>query len=163
MNETNNFIDQTMRYENVTKKKPKRFEGWLALFGVLLVLSLIFNIFGLISLYSSYENVEYTLAREIVEGFKLLMDSLLVFSIIRILLMAYLLYPFFSQKRIFPKAVIIFYIINIIGYLAIIGLASDLMGTEDLIPSAYYRNILTSVIWIIYFIKSKRVKETFLK
>jgi hypothetical protein len=74
---------------------------------------------------------------------------------------------FFRRKKLFPKLIIFFYVINLIfifvdyylnSLLPAVKADPSLQSYDDLI-----RAVINAAIWIPYFIKSKRVKATFVK
>lgn len=74
---------------------------------------------------------------------------------------------FFRRKKLFPKLIIIFYIINLTfvfgdyclnSLLPAVQADPSLQSYDDLA-----RSVINAAIWVPYFIKSKRVKATFVK
>jgi len=79
----------------------------------------------------------------------------------------YVLFTFYSKKRMLPKLMIIFYagslLIGVIDYILMqmIPLAKELedgSSVRDL-----FQSTLICLIWIPYFLKSVRVKNTFVR
>ncbi|HLR52470.1 MAG TPA: DUF2569 family protein [Candidatus Avamphibacillus sp.] len=76
-----------------------------------------------------------------------------IFSLISLLFLVYIIYMWINRKRILPILMIIFYV---------------LISAENLIYliSGYgeeFLSVIVNIIWIAYFIRSKRVKATFTK
>ena len=85
-----------------------------------------------------------------------------------------LVFLFFQKNRKFPKYYIIFLIVSvayvILGYLSLYCLANQLNEVKRIIDETLYgqimelvRMVLVAVVWILYMMKSKRVKATFTK
>lgn len=92
---------------------------------------------------------------------ELLGNSLfLIFSLV-------LLYYFFSRKKELPRLIIIFYAANLVFILIDHYLASQIPMVAEVDNSDTYReigrSIISSAIWIPYFLLSERVKGTFVK
>src|SRR5699024_11634344 len=62
-------------------------------------------------------------------------------------------YFWWNRKRILPHLMIVFFIM--IGLKEVVYLIGD--------ASTNYFNIAASIVWIIYFFRSERVKQTFIK
>lgn len=77
----------------------------------------------------------------------------------------FLLYFFFTKKRIFPKAVIAFMVANLVVVLGDQAAVSAIPQARAQIGPNEYRQIgravLAAAIWIPYFLRSKRVHATF--
>jgi len=76
-----------------------------------------------------------------------------IFSLVSLLFLVYVIYMWINRKRILPILMIIFYV---------------LISAENLIYliSGYgeeFLSVIVNIIWIAYFIRSKRVKATFTK
>lgn len=73
--------------------------------------------------------------------------------ILMIFFYLYIAYVWVKRKQILPKLMIAAYIINILADLPAIFMEGEAPGAS----------LLFSLIWIAYFIRSKRVKATFIK
>ena len=91
-----------------------------------------------------------------------------VYSILLLVFLGYILYNFYGRKWILPRLMIIFYagslFFGIIDYILLqqIPMAKDLneesSSIRELVKSA-----ITCLIWIPYFLRSVRVKNTFVR
>ncbi|OMF37757.1 hypothetical protein BK133_04260 [Paenibacillus sp. FSL H8-0548] len=91
----------------------------------------------------------------------------LVYNILLILFSVYSLIQFYRKKAIFPRLMIIFYSVSfIVGVIDSVLLYQIPLAREmedSTIISDAVRPFLTCAIWIPYFLKSVRVKNTFVK
>ena len=107
-----------------------------------LFLSLFILLYNLLSILATYELNAYI-------GILSLIDiGLLVFVVIALVLI-------FSKKKIVPKVMIAFYITNIVIQAVLSFLVSEYSGI--------IQTVIAGAIWIPYFLKSERVKNTFIK
>lgn len=89
----------------------------------------------------------------------------LVYNVLFLLFSLYTVFAFYSKKAILPRLMIIFYsvslVVGIIDYLLLlqIPMASELEDGSSMREIA--KSVLTCAIWIPYFIKSVRVRNTF--
>ncbi|MBM6383051.1 MAG: DUF2569 domain-containing protein [Paenibacillus sp.] len=89
----------------------------------------------------------------------------LVYNVLFLLLSLYTVFAFYSKKAILPRLMIIFYsvslVVGIMDYLLLlqIPMARDLEDGSSMREIA--KSVLTCAIWIPYFIKSVRVRNTF--
>lgn len=79
----------------------------------------------------------------------------LIIAIVNIPLIAFILYLEFKKKKEFPKWAIIFTWFGI--------LVSFLFSIEEIDYPGILRDFLIAIIWTMYFLQSKRVKNTFVK
>ncbi|MCR8644395.1 DUF2569 domain-containing protein [Paenibacillus sp. N1-5-1-14] len=86
----------------------------------------------------------------------------LIMCLFMIVVPIYLLIQLYGKKRILPKAIITFYLLGfvilLIDYVLLVALGYDAANPKlgDLI-----KNAIASTVWILYFKKSIRVKNTF--
>ncbi|WP_440962198.1 DUF2569 domain-containing protein [Paenibacillus nitricinens] len=91
----------------------------------------------------------------------------IVFTLAILIFSVYILINFYGKKSILPRLLIIFYVlvplVGIIDYILLIQipLVRELETGKSL--RNIIRPVMTSAIWIAYFIKSERVKNTFIK
>lgn len=91
----------------------------------------------------------------------------LVYNVLFLLFCGYILIQFYQRRFILPRLMIIFYctslLIGIIDYALLqqIPLAQEAEDGSSL--RDIMRSIITCAIWIPYFIKSERVKNTFIR
>ena len=123
--------------------------GWLII--PLINFFIIFPIFSLIFLFTSLDLFDY------------------IFSFIDIAIAVYAIYAGYLLVKIKPYAVrhsIIVLILSSVSYIVwVISLYSlyDITAEyESMMMSDFWRVILFSIIWILYFKKSKRVKNTYI-
>ncbi|WJH30608.1 DUF2569 domain-containing protein [Paenibacillus sp. CC-CFT742] len=89
----------------------------------------------------------------------------LVYNVLFLFFSLYTVYAFYSKKAILPRLMIIFYsvslVVGIIDYLLLlqIPMASELEDGSSM--REIVKSVLTCAIWIPYFIKSVRVRNTF--
>lgn len=142
--------------------------GWLVLVGLGLILNIFFVGSYILKdfplLYQKYD----------IPGLLPLIEFEFIINIIWFATNIYLLYLYFKKNVKFPK----YYIIYLIGITIFVFLdakinsnliaptvtqqkAVNATTTSDW--SAFYRDLVVSVIWVWYMIKSKRVKATFVK
>ncbi len=78
-----------------------------------------------------------------------------------------LLYLFFAKRRSFPVAMITFMILRVVGQVADLGVTLMIPATAARIGPAAYGSlagsVLVALIWVPYFIRSRRVQATFLR
>lgn len=136
--------------ENLTMEEISKYtglEGWLTLVILGLFISLAYNLYYLYELFSNVLNEESLILDTVIVG------AVFVFNI-------YLIYLFFSKKRIFPAWYIAFLLINMIFSIIGLILMDDNVDSNTKDAS---RAIVAVIIWVPYMLKSKRVKATFVK
>ncbi len=132
------------------KVKYNGLEGWLTLVILGLIISLGYNLYYFYEILSGASNNESVII-DIVIG--------IVFSVFS----AYVIYLFFTKKRIFPKWYIAFLIIstamNIFAFIYIDANDPEMQS----LSKDTGRSVLAVIIWVPYMLISKRVKATFTK
>jgi len=124
------------------KEKLKGIGGWLILPIIGLFVSIPILLYDIISTLSLYE-------MDSLLGFSLFIDgAFIVFIIITLIAM-------FNKKKYLPKLMISFYLANFILQLVLS------MITEEY--DSFLQSLISAAIWIPYFVKSQRVKNTFVK
>lgn len=117
-------------------KELKGLKGWLILVGFQLVLgALVF----LDKLLTTGANIE--------RNFALVMLIFYLFTIA----------CFFKEKKLFPKLMIILYI----GFTVLLTLEYFVLQSVET-QKNFWGSLIAGIIWIPYFIRSKRVKNTFI-
>lgn len=133
---------------NTTNNNEQNFEAdhWYAIFSGWLIFPALVAFFALIG---SAIMVIFVNPAEL-SGFDLMIYWVDAISLPLLLI---IFYTWFTRKRIMPILIIIFFIINVLFNLSyfIAGYGIDMV------------NLAVSIIWIVYFIRSKRVKATFIK
>ncbi|MEK4508807.1 MULTISPECIES: DUF2569 domain-containing protein [Paenibacillus] len=90
-----------------------------------------------------------------------------VYNIIFLFFAVYILIQLYQKKSIFPRLMIIFYIASLLAVTIDIILMYQIpLAQQNSDVSSFnelFRSIFTCAIWIPYFIKSTRVKNTFTK
>lgn len=119
------------------KKKLKGKEGWLGLFGALFLISIFMNAFS--SLIFLFE----------IPFFGVISFAVVIYSI-------FIFVFYIKDKKDFVKNIKIYLWIGIFLNLVEYYLPFDINSGE-------VYSIIFSVCWLIYFYKSKRVKNTFVK
>ena len=91
----------------------------------------------------------------------------LAFNVLFFLYTIIILINLYQKKLILPKLMIIYYstslVVGIIDYLLVlqIPMASEMQDAGQL--KDIFRSLVTCLIWIPYFVKSERVKNTFVR
>lgn len=147
---------------------PKGLGGWLLIVGCGLILGIVVQVYGLFSYMSIFSHATA------INFSGLLITSEIEFAvqIIIILIEIYLLYLFFKKNKNFPKFYIIFLWAligwSIVDYLLLASLSSPSPELQQVIKNNAYtsasdmaKTFTSSIIWILYMHKSKRVKATF--
>lgn len=133
---------------NTTNNNEQNFETdhWYAIFSGWLIFPALVAFFALIG---SAIMVIFVNPAEL-SGFDLMIYWVDAISLPLLLI---IFYTWFTRKRIMPILIIIFFIINVLFNLSyfIAGYGIDMV------------NLAVSIIWIVYFIRSKRVKVTFIR
>ena len=124
------------------EEKLKGLDGWLILPIIVLFISIPILLYDIVSTLGLYE-VDFLI------GFLIFLDMcFIVFIVVTLVAM-------FNKKKYLPKLVISFYSANLIIQLVLALYTGVYTGV--ILP------IISASIWISYFVKSKRVKNTFVK
>lgn len=155
--------------EAIDKEKTKPFYygfgGWLYLVAINIIFIFGNSFFALLSDYIPlYQSGKVAMIFETspVFGFFLFLETLMI--------MFYIVFPLWigylclKNKKTFPKAVIIFIstrlIFAIITYFAVLSTPETIDLVDSQVGELLY-SFIYAVVWIPYFIKSKRVKNTY--
>ncbi len=142
--------------------------GWLSLVGLGLIIGLLWQAYGTLE-YLPLLSDTYN-----IPGYLILLQIEFFVSIIFTLVIAYLLYLYFKKNKNFPKYYVVFLISSVIyvvlDHLFLASLSAPTQKLQQVINDALSQNssnvgrtIVTSIIWVAYIKKSKRVKATFIK
>lgn len=145
------IIHKQVKINEFSVNELEGIKGWLVLLGITIVLTTLSFIPDLVSsylLWSTSSNV----SEDIFNALFFVLLGLLFFCSIHV----YLTYLFFSMKKSFPKIYIIFSIIEIIIF-------SVILVSTNMEYSIYFifYAFITTISWIVYLLKSKRVEATF--
>ncbi len=150
------------------KKVNAGLGGWLALVGLGMIVGVVwqsYSIFG----YFSYLSNTYT-----IPGYSSLLWFEFLIGVAFIGSLVYLIYLYFKKKKNFPKYYVFYLIASIVfALLDWLWVASLQAPTQELQKilndtvtqnsSNVSRTVVQSVIWILYMLKSKQVKATFIE
>ena len=166
----NLIMSEKSTSERSEDSQLKGLGGWLILVGIHLVLGPVFILAGLrreiLPFFSDGAWDAFTTPGT--EFYTPYAGPLIVgetvFSLGALLFSLYLLILFFKKHYFFPKAYIAFRIIFPLVVLLDSWLCSETFGIPMMNPEEareFMRIVIPSVIWILYMLKSKRVKLTF--
>lgn len=158
-----------MRYAN----EPEGLGGWLILPLIGLVISPIRIGLMIATTYLpifSDGSWEYLTDRNS-EGYHPLWGPLLVgemvFNTFFVMYSLFLLVLFFMKHAWFPRAIIIFYLSNllfIVADAAVVGMVPGLgLEVDGEVTQEIVRGLVGTAIWVPYFLVSRRVKNTFVR
>ena len=140
---------------STVKKELKGIGGWLIIIAIGLPINILFTLIGdyyvfttLIPMMDSEEVSLFTL---------LLMTDMILVSYI-----SYVGYLFYNKDFRLPQQIKIMYIVNVLYTLIVLYLISD-YGLESSDFNDLFGTIFAAAIWIPYFNKSVRVKNTFVE
>ncbi|WBW94860.1 DUF2569 domain-containing protein [Oceanirhabdus sp. W0125-5] len=152
------------------EKELQGLGGWLTLVGIGLFISLFSTIKRIYDLYLFVTGEEWFLLTNVhSEYYHKMWKPGIIFEIsvniiLLLILIASIIY-FFNKKKAFPKLMIFMYmfviITAIIDHILIVQIPM-LYETDTISFSEIIRASITASIWIPYFIKSKRVNNTFI-
>lgn len=148
-----NFIRGLKNSPEVTEDDRNKYnglEGWLTLVILGLIVGLGYNLLYFLEIFNGSSSND-TMIFDIVIG-----TVFVVFN-------AFVIYLFFTKKRIFPVWYIAFLIINaVLNFVAFFLVGENTTETANISEDAS-KSILAAIIWVPYMLKSKRVKVTFTK
>jgi len=175
------FVFENMK-KNLDEKDISRYKGlkgWL----IFVAIGLFANV--VMEVYSFYDSIMLFKDKTIellidssfntyVPGFATLLRLEMAGGILFLAFAIYLILLFFQKNKKFPKYYIIFLVSSsifiIIDYLLLSSLQIDSIEVRQIIDEAISeqvpeiaRDILTTIIWVSYMLKSKRVKATFIE
>ena len=145
--------------------------GWLILVAVGLIISPILSLIGIISLSDLLfaNNAAGTLSQAGTEIDPLMQKPMgtifLGYFILSFIIDIVLLYLFFTKKRAFPKVMIVVLLVSLLYPFAEYALYSYFSVMDEEAHTQLGKDIIRALIycaiWIPYFLKSERVKQTF--
>jgi len=145
-----------MSSAETTQKELRGIGGWLIGIAIGLPLMIIVTLFGD---YYVFTTLIPMMEEEMVSIFTILLMTDMVF----VCYGGYLAFLFFNKDYRFPEQIKIFYIVSIAYEVFALYMIS---GGYDLESSDYrelFKGIIAAAIWIPYFNKSIRVKNTFIE
>lgn len=164
-------VEQT----NIIKEKPfvYGFGGWLYSFSVLLLYLLYF---ASTAIYENYQLIKSPEYKQITtfgfEYYNALLHPAIIMEIIVqsvvVIMILFIAYCFYKQKKIVKKIVISLFLILLLFNIVDLFLLLSIQNTypEKLIDDTLYDGVFLSfaysIVWIPYFLISKRVKNTFI-
>lgn len=147
--------------------------GWLTLIQLGLIFSFLLALVNLFSysIPSFYPETWDTLTSEHSLSYHPLWAPTIIFEFLMnvgiIIFSAYIIVNFYQRKLIVPRLMIVFYIVSLLIAMFEYVLMLQIPDWKELDDGSLIRDIsksiLTCVIWIPYFLRSVRVKNTFVK
>jgi len=145
--------------------------GWLVLVQIGLYASIILSSIALFSdLLPSLDSEGWAyLTSESSEAYHPLWGPTIIFEIVSnafvVLFCLYILFMFYAKKSVLPKLMIILYVVNVLFLMIDFALVQQIVNSFPELgensAKEVTRAILTGLIWIPYFLKSVRVRNTF--
>jgi len=139
----------------IQQKELKGIGGWLIFIAIGMPFSIIATLFGDYYVFTSFIPM---MDEEIAS----IITILLVTDMIFLCYLGYLTFLFFNKDYRFPEQIKIFYIVAI-GYEVFALYMISGLGLEVADYRELFRCIISAAIWIPYFNKSIRVKNTFIE
>lgn len=84
----------------------------------------------------------------------------LLFNLLIIVCSIFCLYLLFKRRDILPKVVIFYFLANIAGILIDLIISREVVANDS--KTELIRSVIVAIIWVPYFLRSSRVKETFI-
>ncbi|RAP30585.1 hypothetical protein C2W64_01781 [Brevibacillus laterosporus] len=142
--------------------------GFLYFVGFSLILNFASSIFNFVALFNSLGEAWLILERSeiryptMVKG---IISFELFYAILLIISVCLLLFLFFRKDKRFPSYMIGYMIITMLFSMLDMYLVDEYIGGFMLLdkstPFAYIREVVISIFWVTYYVRSKRVKLTF--
>jgi len=158
-------------------KNLESLDGWLILVIIGLFLTIFWQLSGIYDSIVMFNNgtielLSSPLSDFYISGYADLLKFEFIATILFLILVTYLVFLFFKKSKKFPKYYILFWIASIvfviIDYIIlsslIIPIEMKQIINESLTEAETEmgRTVITSIIWILYIIKSKKVKAIFI-
>lgn len=144
------------------EKQFRKIGGLLYLPLIGLIVSALFHLFALATMFKMI-TVNYW---HVDTGPKIFFSSSLLIYVMMFLLTIFTLSLFLKKKKSLPKMYVLFLVSIVVTMSINVFLLYKLIpgvtiGHDELVP--VFRNIISALIWIPYFMTSVRVKRTFIK
>ena len=145
---------------------PIGIDGWLILVVIGLVIAPIRLITGVFSDMIPALSPSMTLSNY--PGLTTLLYMEIIVNLIFAAFSVFLLFFIFTKNKLFPRLMIIFLLSNFVFIVLDLILAYQIpllqqSGVDSSTMKEFFRSLGGAVIWVPYFIFSKRVKNTFIK
>lgn len=158
------------QYENLTSQETQapKIGGWLYLVAFGLIVSLLLDVGALVKFFKEISLVEESMKLEYING-KIdifgIRITLGIYLIITISLLLLLFLEFYSAFAFFTKSKNTrFLMLLLYGFSFVVGVISFVFWGQENDSKLFsnpIREIVSPIIWFLYFFKSQRVKETF--
>ena len=156
-------MNSALEQHELTADGPKGIGGWLLLPIIYLFLTVIFSVgYFIISflLINSGEWTEVVNSPEVHPHFEKAIYFEIACNALLLFISIYLIIIFFKKKKFFPKAIISYSVLNMILDIVDALLINNVNPVNEP-ASTSVSSFVLSIIWIIYFRVSKRVRNTF--
>lgn len=154
-------------------EEPRGLGGWLIIPLIGLIIALVKMLFVLFQIYlpifqdGTWSIITNSESEYYHSLWGPLVISEMVINIGLVIFCGYLLYLFFTKQRLFPKFFIMYMVINVVFLISDTYAASLIPSVAEQrsngIDPDLSRAVIGAVIWIPYFLLSKRVKNTFVE
>lgn len=147
---------------------PQGIGGWLVLILIGYIFTLFSNVLMILKIYNLYvDGVIEVLTEKKGDYYNpelyLLINFEMVINVLIFLFIVLILIFLFRKNRLYPKLAISLIIgSNIVGGLDYLFCYLIGLETAGIELAQYVGRLIAGVLWIVYFIKSERVKNTFL-
>jgi hypothetical protein len=166
--EVSNTVKRCVHCGHVIRGTYSNIGGWLILIIIQYIFQIFFqisNINNILMLYTNGSMAEFSNPSSDYYDYSLfsIINFELICSILIIIFIIVLLIKMFGKKKIYPKLGIIYLIaVNIYFLIDVVWVNSISGVTLDIIFN-FIGSVVSAIIWILYFIKSERVKQVFIK
>jgi hypothetical protein len=142
--------------------------GWLVLVAIGLVVSPFVVIYGIYNTPEFFDKktIEVIFNQDVHDSLSwaFIIIAEMIYNMVNLVFIGLLLILFFTRRTILPRLIIIFYAQTFIFrvfdyYLANVFLNTDIPDNDSL--KSVFQSLFAAMIWIPYFLYSKRVKNTF--
>ncbi|MEC0257835.1 DUF2569 domain-containing protein [Paenibacillus lautus] len=169
--ENNNASPQGYSPKYLIKPRVEGLGGWLVFVQISLYFSLISIMYVLVTiLFPVFEPETWNLITDKTSpGYNQALIQLIIFetvvNVIFVITAVIALFLLYRKKRAFPKLMIGYIsfslLVSIVDYAAVSQIEIMAQGDNGKFMSEWIRSLLYTSIWIPYFIRSKRVRNTF--
>ena len=153
----------------VSDKRLAGIGGWLLLPAIGVVISPVMILVTSSELWFAYSAVQWSMIEEQLNGsaLKLVIGAETIGNVGLLVMSVFLIALFFQKRHTLPRMYILFLMISFVLVGADLLSVYWLYPDEDIIEQSdvtrFIRQAISSVIWILYFLKSKRVRATFVR